>query len=136
MIDRIDKEILRILQGNSRLSWREIGSQIFLTGQAVRARVLRLQEKGILKKFTIKYEQEHEQIILFYMTTSSFERVESIFRHDSHVHEAYKTTGDSCYILKSSFESNEALEIFLSSLSFYGRYKVNIILKSIEMPEE
>lgn len=133
MIDKTDKEILRILQDNSRLSWREIGNQIFLTGQAVRARVLRLQEKGILKKFTITYEQENEQIILFYMTTSSFDRVESIFKQESHVHEVYKTTGDSCYILKSSFENNETLEIFLNSLSFYGRYKVNTILKRVDV---
>lgn len=132
MIDKIDLEILQLLKKNSRASWKDIGDKIFLTGQAVRARVTRLNEKGIIKRFTIDYEQENLQIILFYMTTNAFEEVENIFKNNMHILDVYSTTGDSCYILKSNFQTTDDLEIFLHSLHSYGRYKINTVLKNIK----
>lgn len=132
MIDKVDLEILQFLKKNSRASWKDIGDKIFLTGQAVRARVMRLKEKGVIKRFTIDYEQENTQIILFYMTTGSFEEVESIFKGNLYTLDVYRTTGDSCYILKSDFPTVNSLEVFLHSLHPYGHYKVNNVLKNIK----
>lgn len=44
-----DKKILNILQGNARISMKELGTLVGLTSPAVTERVRRLEEEGTLK---------------------------------------------------------------------------------------
>ena len=58
MIDETDQQILRCLQKNSRMQWQEIGKIVHLTGQAVAARILRMQDDGVIETFTINLNHE------------------------------------------------------------------------------
>jgi Lrp/AsnC family leucine-responsive transcriptional regulator len=53
MIDAIDIEIIRCLQSNSRIQWKQIGEQIHMTGQAVANRIQRLEELGVIEGYTV-----------------------------------------------------------------------------------
>lgn len=131
MVDHTDEKILSMLKQNSRQSWKEIGKEVFLTGQAVQVRVSRLKDKGVIQKFTIIQGAEEIQFIQFYMTTSLFESLEQVLKKCDQVLEVYKTTGDSCYAIKTNFQGNADLNIFLKSLRRFGRYKISTVLKKI-----
>ncbi|KDN14270.1 AsnC family transcriptional regulator [Snodgrassella communis] len=45
-MDKKDRAILDLLKSNSRLSWKEIGEKVFLSGQAVGLRVQNLVDRG------------------------------------------------------------------------------------------
>ncbi|RQW67394.1 hypothetical protein DUK53_06465 [Listeria sp. SHR_NRA_18] len=44
--------------------------------------------------------------------------------------ESNKTTGDTCYMIKSNFDNKE-LDTFLQKLLPFGRYKIDQVLKTI-----
>ncbi len=50
-IDAKDAEIVRILQSDGRASWKEIAEKIHLSIPAVRSRVKRLEELGVIKGY-------------------------------------------------------------------------------------
>ena len=50
-MDSTDKKILNILQGNARISMKELGTLVGLTSPAVTERVRRLEEEGIIEGY-------------------------------------------------------------------------------------
>ena len=48
-LDNIDKQLLRSLQKNGRTPYAELGEEVGLTAPAVRARIQRMRDKGVLQ---------------------------------------------------------------------------------------
>lgn len=57
MLDSTDLLILDILSQNSRITMKELGKRVHLTGQAVSARVAKLEDNGVIEGYTIKVNQ-------------------------------------------------------------------------------
>ena len=129
-MDKKDRAILSELRNNSRQSWREIGDKVFLSSQAVGQRVQDLLNNHIIEKFTIKEQKQHLQFITIYMNTNQFTSFENLVKSFEEVGEFYKITGDGCYMIISHFDS-DALNLFLTKITDFGRYKVSHRLKQI-----
>lgn len=56
-LDRIDREILRILRDDARIPWSAVGDRVHLSPNAVADRVRRLRQRGILRRFTVDVDQ-------------------------------------------------------------------------------
>ena len=54
--DEYDRKIIQMLEQNSRRSFNEISKKLKLSESAVRKRVVALQDKGVIKKFTIQVD--------------------------------------------------------------------------------
>jgi Lrp/AsnC family transcriptional regulator, regulator for asnA, asnC and gidA len=54
--DETDKKIIQLLQEDCRRSFTEISKKLKLSESAIRKRVVSLQEKRIIKKFTIQID--------------------------------------------------------------------------------
>jgi len=52
-IDEIDQKVLSSLKNNARVPFTKIAEEVGLSEAAVRKRVKRLQEDGIIKRFTV-----------------------------------------------------------------------------------
>lgn len=59
--DEIDLEILELLMSDARRSWREIAEMVDLSAPAVSDRVKRLQETGVIRRFTIDVDRSQLQ---------------------------------------------------------------------------
>ncbi|XKM13224.1 AsnC family transcriptional regulator [Orbaceae bacterium ac157xtp] len=129
-MDKKDRAILDELKQNSRQSWKEIGKKVFLSGQAVGARIQELKDRHIINKFTIKENYPSEQFITIYMDCNRFELFESRIHTFPQVISFYKITGDGCYFIHSHFNANE-LDVFLQLIAQFGRYKVSHGLKAL-----
>ncbi|MBM5804882.1 MAG: Lrp/AsnC family transcriptional regulator [Candidatus Verstraetearchaeota archaeon] len=55
-IDEIDQKILAFLKDNARVPFTKIADEVGLSEAAVRKRVERLQEDGIIKRFTVEVD--------------------------------------------------------------------------------
>jgi len=53
-MDEVDEKIIQILKRNGRASYGEIGKEVGLSEGAVRMRVKKLLESGVIKRFTIE----------------------------------------------------------------------------------
>lgn len=55
-LDATDERILRLLVRNARLSYRELGSQVGLSANAVAQRMRRLEATGVLRGYTARLD--------------------------------------------------------------------------------
>lgn len=57
-LDKIDMEILSILEENARTSFRSIAKRLDVSPMAIVKRVKRMEREGIVKKYTIVLDQD------------------------------------------------------------------------------
>ena len=134
MLDNTDLLILDELSKNSRITMKELGEKVHLTGPATSARVAKLEDSGIIEGYTIKINQVklgysiHTMISI--ITNSSYHEPYLTFLNEQKVYiiNNYKISGDSCYLLECKFPSAKELDEFLVSLNKHVNYKLSIII--------
>ncbi|MFC3932191.1 Lrp/AsnC family transcriptional regulator [Streptococcus dentapri] len=130
-MDQIDQQILNSLKSNSRLTNKEIGEAVHLTGQAVGNRIIKLQEEGLISAFSVNIHYPNQQFIMVYMDSNQFKTFEAFINSCPEIDEFYKVAGRACYLLKSHFSDDE-LKSFLEELTNWGRYNIESILKRLK----
>ncbi len=55
-VDQIDLRILRELQANARISWRELGEAVHLAPTSVADRVRRLERHGVIDGYSVRVD--------------------------------------------------------------------------------
>ncbi len=134
MLDSTDKQIIKELSMNSRITMKELGEKVHLTGPATSARVAKLEDNGIIEGYTIKINQMkmgysvHTILHIYLKDTNHQAYLSFLTKEDSYVINNYKVSGESCYLLECKFPSNEMLDRFLTELSRYVSYKLSIII--------
>lgn len=137
IFDQTDFEILKLLEENSRIQWKELGQEIHMTGQAVGNRVRRLEDLGVIEQYTIainriKLGQIVTAFVTMFVNTPNHQDFHNFFQKEEVISEAYRTSGDGCYLLKTHFASNEELDNFLGRLLKYGNYRVNLSIGKLK----
>jgi Lrp/AsnC family transcriptional regulator, leucine-responsive regulatory protein len=134
MLDNTDILILDELSKNSRITMKELGKKVHLTGPATSARVTKLEESGIIEGYTINVNQVkigylvHAIIHIFSKSTNHQPYLSFIKQQAQYVINNYKVSGESCYLLECKFPSNDILNDFLTGLSNYVSYKLSIVI--------
>lgn len=57
VLDDTDREILRILRIDARISWQALAAQVQLSANAVAERVRRLRRAGVIRGFTVDVDR-------------------------------------------------------------------------------
>jgi Lrp/AsnC family leucine-responsive transcriptional regulator len=118
-LDDIDREILRLLVADGRITWARLASAVGLTPPATADRVRRLQSAGVVRGFTALVDPESVGKPLLAFTWIS---VGPPWNHDAFVdwadatdavQEFHTVAGDFDYLIKIRCESPDALEEFL-----------------------
>lgn len=135
-MDQIDFQILRILQENSRKSWKEIGELLHMSGQGIGNRIHRMENEGVIEKFTViindaKIGKTIQAFITVFMKTTAHHHFHSYIRKNPAIIEAHKISGEGCYLLKASVSSHEELNAMLDDILKYGNYRVNLSIGKI-----
>ena len=134
MLDSTDMRIIDELSKNSRITMKELGEKVHLTGQAASARVAKLEDHGIIEGYSIKVNQAkmgyavHAIIHIYTKSTNHQPYLSFVKTQQQFVMNNYKISGESCYLLECKFPSNEILDEFLTSLSNYVSYKLSIVI--------
>jgi Lrp/AsnC family leucine-responsive transcriptional regulator len=131
-IDETDLRILKSLRENAMRSHKEIGELVHLTGQAVGARVRKLEESGIIEGYTVRVDNERlglpltAMVTVFLKSGEAHERFLSFASNDERVEEIHRVSGEGCYWLRMKVENHERLTDFLDGLLRYGNYKLSL----------
>ncbi|OPD56670.1 Lrp/AsnC family transcriptional regulator [Bacillus anthracis] len=134
MLDSTDMRILVELSKNSRITMKELGEKVHLTGQAAASRVAKLEDNGVIEGYGIKVNQAklgcfiHTLINIYTKSTHHEPYLSFIKTQEQYVINNYKISGDSCYILECKFPSNEILDGFLVNLNKHANYKLSIVI--------
>lgn len=138
MLDHTDMQIIEELSKNSRITMKELGEKVHLTGQAAAFRVAKLEDNGVIEGYTIKVNQDklgysiHALINIYTKSTHHQPYLSFIKTQETYVINNYKISGDGCYLLECRFPSNEFLDEFLVSLNQHVNYKLSIIINNMQ----
>jgi Lrp/AsnC family leucine-responsive transcriptional regulator len=137
MIDQTDTKILECLKKDSRMQWQEIGRIVHLTGQAVAARIRRMQDDGIIEAFTVnlnyeKFGQPLSAFITVFMNSSNHAKFQHFLFNCNAISEAYRVSGEGCYWLKANVADKKELNELLDAILLYGNYKINLTIDKIK----
>lgn len=134
MLDRTDLLIIEELTKNSRITMKELGEKVHLTGPATSARVAKLEESGVIEGYTIKVNQVklgnyiHAFITIITQDINHQPYLSFIKIHERYVENNFKISGDGCYLLECHFPSNEQMNQFLEQLNKHANYKLSIVI--------
>lgn len=134
MLDRTDYLIIDELSKNSRITMKELGEKVHLTGPATAARVEKLEDSGTIEGYTIKLNQVklgfyiHAFITIITQSTNHKPYLTFLKTQGQYVINNYKISGDGCYLLECKFPSNERMNHFLEALNEHANYKLSIVI--------
>ncbi|MHA2280749.1 MAG: Lrp/AsnC family transcriptional regulator [Promethearchaeota archaeon] len=142
-LDEKDKRILEMLLEDSRRAYKEIAadSKVNLSESTVRKRVIKLQEGGIIEKFTIKLCREDERCIYAFLTLipKNESEIKDLLRETvilPQCEEVYKLDGRCGILIKVNVpDTNELdaiLEMFRSRTDIETVERVCVVLKPIK----
>jgi Lrp/AsnC family transcriptional regulator, leucine-responsive regulatory protein len=121
-VEGIDREILRLLSADGRMSFTDLGKATGLSTSAVHQRVRRLEQRGVITGYSVKlnYAQVDLPLTAFIsirpinmsQPDDSPERLANI----AEIEGCYSVAGDESYILKTRVRSPADLEELLSRI--------------------
>ena len=120
-MDEIDREILMILQKNSRSSLREISKEVGLAESTVYERIKKMRERGIIRRFTVLLNPEALGLgmlafVLIKTKAGMYAKVAEELSKYPKIVEVYETTGDYDMIIKIRARDSDELNRFLDDI--------------------
>lgn len=120
-IDETDQQILKILEQDSRISYRQLGQKLGIEESTARKRVVRLKEKEVIERFTIDVNEATlgrtiTAFITVYPSLKHADEVVSKVIDFDEVLESYNLSGRCGVFLKATFGDMKALNAFIAKI--------------------
>ncbi|WP_410772505.1 Lrp/AsnC family transcriptional regulator [Fontibacillus sp. BL9] len=137
-IDDTDLRILRCLLEDASRSHKEIGGEVHLTGQAVGARVRKLQDLGVIEGFTLRWNPErlglsvHALVTVFMNSGTGHQAFQEFAAGCASIAELHRVSGEGCYWMRVRVSSQALLNEFLEELLRFGNYKVSLSIGQLK----
>ena len=142
-LDDKDKRILEMLLEDSRRPYHEIAGdpKINLSESTVRKRVIKLQEEGVIEKFTIRICREDERCIIAFLTLipKSLAETKELLREAQvlpQCEEVYFLAGECGVLLKVNvpeiIELDALIESFRARADVRSVERVCVVLRPIK----
>ncbi|UXX80116.1 Lrp/AsnC family transcriptional regulator [Reichenbachiella carrageenanivorans] len=147
-MDEIDKNILRILQKDAKITAKEIATTLKLTISPVYERIRRLEKDGYIKRYAAILDKELIgrsvtglcQVSMQYHNAAFIDNFEKQIQALEEVQECYHMAGQVDFILKINVKSLEDYHEFvrykLSKIENIGVLNTTFVLKEIKHTSE
>jgi Lrp/AsnC family leucine-responsive transcriptional regulator len=135
MIDDIDRNILRELQQDARISFAELGRRVGLTTPAVIERVRKLEDAHIITGYRAEIDTSKVGLPITAFVRMSISGVDyshiiEVAKESNEVLECHRGTGGDSFIMKVAVASVEHLQEVIDRLTPYGITTTTIVLSS------
>lgn len=139
-IDKIDLQIINLLQEDSRLSFNKIAKELGISVGTAYNRIKNLEERGILKGYTaivdpVKVGYTLTAIILIQAEGKHLLDVENEVAKMSNVISVYDITGDFDIAVVARFKDRFGLNAFIKNLltmPYVKRTVTNVVLNVVK----
>ena len=145
-LDKKDCLILQALQNDARQSLAALGKRIGLSQPAISERVRKLEEAGVITSYGAHLDPRTlglrlQAIVRLRTTHSQIQRCVELFESLPEVVEAFRVTGEDCFILHCLIAEPEDLERVVDSLAAFGSVATSLVLshpvsKGIPIPRD
>ena len=130
--DRRNVDLLRLLRDNPRMGTSELARRVGMSAPAVRERVLRLEEAGVIAG----YRLELDPAALGYAVCAfvrvrpapgQLPKVAELARRLPQVVECHRITGEDCFVLKVYLPGLDQLDEVLDQFLAFGQTTTSIV---------
>ena len=140
-LDATDWQILAELQKDARKTYQEIGDSVGMTRPAVRERVLRMEDSGVIMGYGAEIDPSaigkamHAMLSFKFNSDWQFQTQpnDTLIKLLSATPEVvcyWDTYGDLDFLIEVAFAAKEGLDEFLGRLRRYGFVRTHLIVKS------
>jgi Lrp/AsnC family leucine-responsive transcriptional regulator len=146
-LDSVDREILRLLCADGRMSHTAIAKAVGLSGPAVHDRVRKLEQRGVIAGYTAVLDPKElgRVHVAFVMVTLSDgnefavdDPIVARICEEPDVLEFHRIAGEDCYLVKVRTATNQDLERLLRrirSIRGVARTRTTVVLSTeLEKP--
>lgn len=135
LLDEVGWQILSILQNDARISFKELGQRIGLTGTAIAERVRKMEDEGIIEGYGLKLNLKKIglPVTAFFklrVSAENCDKLREMAKSLPEIIEAYRVVGNEYYILKVVLPSMEHLEVIMKKFLQLGPVDISIILST------
>lgn len=116
-MNEIDKQILQILKQDGRASYSDVGKKVGLSEGAVRVRIKKLMESGVIKKFTVEtglFGGAEALSLISVSPSIPTSKISAMLRETPNIKKVYEVTGEYDIVVVISAaditEVNECVE--------------------------
>ena len=135
-IDDIDKDIIRVLNNDARLSYREIAQMLNLSVGTVSHRVKRMEDQGVIKGYipVVSAEKvgfDFRAIIFLNIEKGKLQDVEEKLAEFNNLIGVYDITGDFDAVIVGRFENRKHLNSFvkeIQTIEYVVRTNTSVVL--------
>jgi Lrp/AsnC family leucine-responsive transcriptional regulator len=138
VIDRTDREILRILRDDARIPWQALAGRVHLSANATADRVRRLTRRGVIRRFTADVDQaalgrDLEAVVDVLVNAGAGDEVEAALRERDEVTWLAHMTGRVDYRMIVNCAGTKGLDDFLKWLRDHGARETNttVVLRRV-----
>ncbi len=134
-MDEMDRKILALLNGNARMTVKEIASRVALTSPAVSERIRRMERGGVIAGYTVRLAPEIASgrigaFVSISVPPQNRAEFYDTLAEQSAVEVCYQLTGAHSHMVRVSCRDIPALDALLSQLQKYGSTSTQVILSS------
>jgi Lrp/AsnC family leucine-responsive transcriptional regulator len=135
LTDATNLELLVLLQENPRAPISQLARKIGMSNPAVKERVLRLQESGILSGFRLELNPKElgYQVMAFVRMRplpGHLNKVAELAQSIPEVTECHRITGEDCFIMKVYLKEISNLDRVLDRFLAHGQTTTSIVQSS------
>ena len=143
-LDEIDRAILAMLQADGRISNAEVARRVELSAPATPARVKRLEEVGVIRRYVTLLDREmigYDMVCFINVSLQlhqfdAIERFKQLVLDMPEVLECHHMTGEFDYLLKAVFRNRDELQQFvvdrLTPIPGMARIYTSLVLTEIK----
>lgn len=140
-LDEIDLQILELLQNNARIKRSALAEKVDLTIPAVSDRINKLEEKGLIKRYTAQIDFKKAGydvtafIFVFMESSKYYHSFTQKAMNEPEILECHSITGEGSHLLKVVTENTSTLEKILSKIQAWPGVtgtKTNVVLSTIK----
>lgn len=125
-------KLLRLLRDDPRITISELARQIGMSAPAVRERVQRLEEAGVIRGYRLELDP---QALGFPITAfvrirpmpGKLTKIAELAQRLPQVVECHRVTGEDCFILRIHLDALEKLDTILDRFLAYGQTTTSLV---------
>lgn len=147
LTDARNVDLLRLLSADPRTSISALARRVGLSAPAVRERLRRLTESGLIRGWRLELDPQAlgfplAAFVRVRPMPGKLPKVIELARRLPQVTECHRVTGEDCFILRVHFESLEGLDRILDQFLAFGQTTTSLVqstpvaLRPLPLPGE
>ncbi len=135
VLDEVNRRLLELLIADPRLSASELARRVGMSAPAVRERVTRLEESGVIRGYRLDVDPAALGLpvaawVRIQPGPGQLPRIAELAAKVPEVAECHRISGDDCFLVKVHVPAIEALESVLDRFLVHGQTTSSFIVST------